>query len=62
MPGVRIARTNLSVDTFLNVGTTSTLVTDKNDYTNVLPSANVVFNVTDNFLVRLSGSQTCSAR
>jgi iron complex outermembrane receptor protein len=56
--GVRIARTNLSVDTFLTVGTTSTLVTDKNDYTNVLPSANIVFNVTDNFLVRLSGSQT----
>ncbi len=56
--GVRIARTNLSVDTFLNVGTTSTLVTDENDYTNVLPSANIVFNVTDNFLVRLSGSQT----
>lgn len=56
--GVRIARTNLSVDTFLNVGTTSTLVTDENDYTNVLPSANIVFNVTDKFLVRLSGSQT----
>lgn len=56
--GVRIARTNLSVDTFLNVGTTSTLVTDENDYTNVLPSANIVFNVSDNFLVRLSGSQT----
>jgi len=56
--GVRIARTQLSVDTFLNVGTTSTLVTDENDYTNVLPSANIVFNVSDNFLVRLSGSQT----
>ncbi len=56
--GVRIARTNLSVDTFLNVGTTSTLVTDENDYTNILPSANIVFNVTDKFLVRLSGSQT----
>lgn len=56
--GVRIARTNLSVDTFLNVGTTSTLVTDENNYTNFLPSANIVFNVTDNFLVRLSGSQT----
>lgn len=56
--GVRIARTQLSVDTFLNVGTTSTLVTDENDYTNFLPSANIVFNVSDNFLVRLSGSQT----
>ncbi|MCA1199725.1 TonB-dependent receptor [Sphingomonas sp. R647] len=56
--GVRIARTQLSVDTFLNVGTTSTLVTDENDYTNFLPSANIVFNVSDSFLVRLSGSQT----
>ncbi|HEV7288994.1 TonB-dependent receptor [Sphingomonas sp.] len=56
--GVRIARTQLSVDTFLNVGATSTLVTDENDYTNVLPSANIVFNVSDSFLVRLSGSQT----
>jgi iron complex outermembrane receptor protein len=56
--GVRVARTELSVDTFLNVGTTSTLVTDKNSYTNVLPSANVALNVTDNFLVRLSGSRT----
>lgn len=56
--GVRVARTNLSVDTFLNVGTTSTLVNDKNDYTNLLPSANVTFNVTDDFLVRLSASQT----
>ncbi len=56
--GVRIARAQLSVDTFLNVGATSTLVTDENNYTNVLPSANIVFNVSDNFLVRLSGSQT----
>lgn len=56
--GVRIARTRLSVDTFLNVGNTSTLVTDKNSYLNVLPSANIAFNVTDNFLVRVSGSQT----
>ncbi len=56
--GVRIARTQLSVDTFLNVGTTSTLVRDENSYTNVLPSANIVFNVSDSFLVRLSGSQT----
>ena len=56
--GVRVARTRLSMDTFLNVGTTSTLVTDKNSYTNVLPSANIAFNVTDDFLVRVGGSQT----
>ncbi|RHW19104.1 TonB-dependent receptor [Sphingomonas gilva] len=56
--GVRIANTRLSVDTFLNVGSTSTLVTDENRYTNVLPSANIVFNVTDDFLIRVSGSQT----
>ncbi len=56
--GVRIARTDLSVDTFLTVGTTATLVTDKNSYTTVLPSANIAFNVTDKFLVRISGSQT----
>lgn len=56
--GVRVARTRLSVDTYLNVGTTSTLVNDENDYTNVLPSANIVFNVTDKFLVRLSASRT----
>ncbi|OYQ31581.1 hypothetical protein CHU95_20785 [Niveispirillum lacus] len=56
--GVRVARTRLSMDTFLNVGTTSTLVTDKNSYTNVLPSANIAFNVTDDFLVRVGASQT----
>lgn len=56
--GVRLARTRLSVDTFLNVGNTSTLVNDKNSYTSVLPSANVTFNVSKNLLVRVSGSQT----
>jgi iron complex outermembrane recepter protein len=56
--GVRIASTRLSVDSYVNVGTVSTLRNDKNRYTNVLPSANVAFNVTDDFLVRISGSQT----
>lgn len=56
--GVRIAATRLSIDSYRNVGTVSTLVTDKNRYTNVLPSANIAFNVTDRFLVRVSGSQT----
>lgn len=56
--GVRIASTRLSVDSYVNVGTVSTLVTDKNRYTNVLPSANIAFNVSDDFLIRISGSQT----
>lgn len=56
--GVRIASTRLSVDSYVNVGTVSTLRNDKNRYTTVLPSANIAFNVTDNFLVRVSGSQT----
>lgn len=56
--GVRIASTRLSVDSYVNVGAVSTLRNDKNRYTNVLPSANIAFNVTDDFLVRVSGSQT----
>jgi len=56
--GVRIASTRLSVDSYVNVGTVSTLVNDKNRYTNVLPSANIAFNVTNDFLIRISGSQT----
>lgn len=56
--GVRIAGTRLSVDSYANVGTVSTLVNDKNRYTTVLPSANIAFNVTSDFLIRISGSQT----
>jgi iron complex outermembrane receptor protein len=56
--GVRIAATRLSVDSYVNVGAVSTLRNDKNRYTTVLPSANIAFKVTDNFLVRVSGSQT----
>lgn len=56
--GVRIAATRLSVDSYVNVGTVSTLRNDKNRYTNVLPSANIAFNITDDFLIRVSGSQT----
>ncbi|HEY0621999.1 TonB-dependent receptor [Sphingomonas sp.] len=56
--GVRIASTRLSVDSYANVGTVSTLVNDKNRYTTVLPSANIAFNVTNDFLIRISGSQT----
>ncbi len=56
--GVRITSTDFSVDTFRVVGTTSTLVTDTSKYTNVLPTANIVVNATDDFLIRLSASQT----
>ncbi|RZI58090.1 MAG: hypothetical protein EOP94_03390, partial [Zymomonas sp.] len=56
--GVRIAQTKLSVDSYINVGTVSTLTNDKSSYTNVLPSANIAFNITDKFLIRLSASQT----
>jgi iron complex outermembrane receptor protein len=60
--GVRISHTNFTVDTFSlqTVGgvATSVLTTDKNSYTNVLPSANLTINLTDDFLVRLSASQT----
>ncbi|NIJ39567.1 iron complex outermembrane receptor protein [Sphingopyxis panaciterrae] len=56
--GVRIASTRLSVDSYVNVGSVSTLRNDRNRYTNVLPSANIAFNVSDNFLIRVSGSQT----
>ncbi len=56
--GVRVARTRLSVDSYVNVGTVSTLTNDKNSYTDWLPSANIAFNVTDKFLIRVSASQT----
>lgn len=56
--GVRIADTELEVDTFRNIGAISTLVTDTNDYTKVLPSVNVTFEVRPNFLVRAAASQT----
>lgn len=56
--GVRLAGTKLSIDSYVNVGTVSTLTNDKNDYINVLPSANIAFNITDKFLIRVSGSQT----
>lgn len=57
--GVRVAKTDFSVDTYNTQGTTvGALVTAKNTYTNVLPSATVTFNITDDFLVRVSGSKT----
>jgi iron complex outermembrane recepter protein len=56
--GVRISSTDFKVDTFSLVNGVSILTRDKNRYTNVLPSANVTVNVTDDFLVRFSASQT----
>jgi iron complex outermembrane recepter protein len=64
--GVRVSSTDFSVDTIAlitrRINNVSTLVptptTDKNKYTNVLPSANLVVNVTDDFLVRVSASKT----
>jgi iron complex outermembrane recepter protein len=57
--GVRISRTDFVVDTLSQVGTGPlTPQRDTNSYTNVLPSLNVTFNLTDNFLARFSASQT----
>jgi iron complex outermembrane recepter protein len=60
--GLRVINTDFRVDTKLQGGTTAaptlTPVRDVNNYTNVLPSANIVFNVTKDFLVRLSASKT----
>lgn len=57
--GARITHTELSVDTLSQVGTGPlTTVNDTNNYTRVLPSANIVFYVSDDFLVRMSASQT----
>ncbi|WP_435417018.1 TonB-dependent receptor [Parerythrobacter aurantius] len=56
--GVRVSHTKFRVDTFSLLRGVSVLTTDRNSYTNVLPSANVTFNVTDDFLARISASQT----
>jgi iron complex outermembrane recepter protein len=53
--GVRAIKTDFKVTT-LSQGVTPVL--DTNKYTNVLPSANIVFNVTDDFLVRLAAART----
>lgn len=53
--GVRSVRTDFAVNTLFQ-GVTP--VRDENRYNNTLPSANIVFNVTPDFLVRLSASRT----
>lgn len=57
--GVRVSSTDFSVDTFsLTPANTLLPRTDVNSYVNVLPTANLVVNVSDNFLVRFSASET----
>lgn len=56
--GVRVSETDFSVDSFSLIGGVLTPATDTNSYTNVLPSANLVLNVTDDLLVRVSASRT----
>jgi iron complex outermembrane recepter protein len=57
--GARISQTDFSVDTYSTQGTTvGALRTDKNKYTDVLPSATITVNVTDDFLARFSASKT----
>jgi iron complex outermembrane receptor protein len=57
--GLRISDTKFEVDTFQQVGTGPLVPrTDKNAYTNLLPSANLTVNATDDFLVRVSASKT----
>jgi iron complex outermembrane recepter protein len=64
--GVRISGTDFKADTIAQITRrvnnvnviVPTPTRDTNKYTNVLPSANLVVNVTDDFLVRLSASQT----
>lgn len=56
--GVRLSHTKFRADTFSLINGTSRLTTDRNEYTNVLPSANLTVNVTDDVLVRLSASRT----
>lgn len=53
--GLRTIATDFKVTT-LSQGVTPVL--DTNRYTNVLPSANIVFNVTKDFLVRLAAART----
>lgn len=53
--GLRSVKTDFAVDTKFN-GITP--VRDENTYNNILPSANIVFNVTRDFLLRMSASRT----
>lgn len=57
--GVRLSHTEFRADTLTQLpGNMLVPTRDSNSFTNVLPSANLVVNVTDDFLVRLAASQT----
>lgn len=57
--GVRVVDTDMEVDTFLQTSATNLIpVRDTNSYTNTLPSANIVFYPSDDFLVRVAVSKT----
>ncbi|MEQ5787242.1 TonB-dependent receptor [Erythrobacter sp. NFXS35] len=57
--GLRVSHTEFRADTLTQLPGNNLVPTrDTNSFTNVLPSANLVVNVTDDFLVRLAASQT----
>ena len=57
--GVRVVDTDLEVDTFLQTSATNLIpVRDTNSYRNTLPSANIVFYPSEDFLVRVAVSKT----
>ncbi len=56
--GARLTNTKMDVTTNLKFGTTFTPRKDNNSYTLLLPSANIVFDVAPDFMVRLASSKT----
>lgn len=57
--GLRVTQTNFEANTLTQLpGNMLVPTIDTNEFTNVLPSANLVVNVTDDFLVRFAASQT----
>ena len=57
--GLRVSHTEFRADTLTQLpGNVLVPTRDTNSFTNVLPSANLVVNVTDDFLVRVAASQT----
>jgi iron complex outermembrane receptor protein len=57
--GLRVSHTEFRADTLTQLpGDRLVPTRDSNSFTNVLPSANLVVNVTDDFLVRVAASQT----
>jgi iron complex outermembrane receptor protein len=57
--GLRVSRTEFRANTLTQLPNNVFRPTlDTNGFTNFLPSANLVVNVTDDFLVRVAGSQT----